>query len=95
MVDPDIASRTGDIGMNSSEVVSQVISEVVDAAIQPDEVKDLLLNWYEEILKGNESIHDTTLAARHAAFEHLELIFDKMWSPHDGDPEEGGENGNA
>lgn len=81
--------------MNSSEVVSQVIAEIVTAAKQPEEVKDLLVNWYEEILKGNESIHDTSLAARHAAFEHLELIFDKMWSPHDGDQEEGGGNGNT
>lgn len=71
--------------MEASDVIRQTILAVVNEHDQPEQVAELIANWYRQILVGNESILSGRVANKHAAFQHLERIFEAMASPWDKD----------
>lgn len=63
------------------EVVAAAIREVVGMSDQPDEVGELIASWYSEVLEGNVQLEPETAAVRDRAFQELERVFDRMWTP--------------
>jgi len=66
---------------NPREVVAAAIREVVAMSDQPDEVGELIASWYSEVLEGNVQLEPETAAVRDRAFQELERVFDRMWTP--------------
>lgn len=66
--------------MQIDAVIRLVIEEVVQKHEQPPEVASAIVNWYQQVMTGNEDINSRLPANRNMAFNHIEQIFDHMRS---------------
>lgn len=68
-------------------MIDKVIQDAIEQSVkkhgQPDEVCKLINNWYEQVIAGNEVVVGDGIAIKNNAFNHLDRIFDAMWSPTD------------
>jgi hypothetical protein len=65
-----------------SDIVGEAIRTVVNRRGQPKEVADLLAAWYADVLAGNVPLELGSAQAQDRAFQELERLFERMWSPH-------------